>query len=439
MRSARNWLPWLALGLCGCAGGAPGAEGSGISRASIAGGSLDVEHAAVFELLVRWGDNQIGSCTATLIAPNLLVTARHCISPGDHDNIVCGMAELGAAVSGGNVYATNDPTPGAGTAYYGGADVRVPPDNSDTCGGDIALVMLDQNVPAAQATPVIPRIDRDAEPGEPYVAIGYGVNEEGRPNQGRMLRGDLEVRCSTDCDRRYQVVAREFLGETGVCSGDSGGPALDAQGKVIGVVSRGSDPCSTPIYGSVAGWRDWIVETAFDAAALGGYRAPFWAWSGSSDLADGLVGEGSGCQSSGECEPGLVCYFASDPADASCSAVCENDEQCSAPQRCVPGFDVRGGGLCLTQAEDPPGGQEPPGSAGASSEPGGSSDRADDGCSVRGRPTGSDGLLWLVAVAMLVGFRWSRRGSNVSLSARAWSRPRSARRPRTGSRARSSA
>ncbi|HEY3494410.1 MAG TPA: trypsin-like serine protease, partial [Polyangiaceae bacterium] len=412
MRSALPARCLLGLALAAspaCSAGPPADEPAASSSASIAGGALDVEHSAVFQLFTRW-DEGIGACTATLIAPNLLLTARHCISPGQHTNIVCGMAALGDAVPAGSVFVTNDPMPGANSLFYRAADLRVQPESDDTCGWDVALVILEENVPEAQAVPTIPRVDRPAERGEPYVAIGYGVNADGEQNEGRMLLDGLEVRCSTDCNVRYQVEENEFLGDTGVCSGDSGGPALDAQGKVIGVVSRGSDPCATPIYGSVAAFGGWIIETAFEAAASGGYPAPFWAWSGVSDLAPGLRGSGEPCQSGGECLPGHLCYFESDPADASCVAICENDDQCAEDRFCAPGFEVRGGGICLAPPED----VDPPdaGAAGATSEapPRENGRGADDGCAVRspGKENGY-GLAWLVAYSLLVGFRARRR------------------------------
>lgn len=399
-----RWVPLLGVSaaLFGC--GAPAASDLEAERehAPIAGGELDMAHDEVFQAFVRWGNGGVSSCTATLIAPNLLLTARHCISPGDNSNVICGRANLGSPVNGENAVFTNDPVPDHRSSLYRGADVRVPSEGSDTCGYDVALVILASNVSSVVATPAIPRIDRVAEPGEPYTAIGYGVNAEGESNEGRMLRTDLEVRCTAgECSREYQVVPNEFMGETGVCSGDSGGPALDADGKVIGVVSRGSDPCETPIYGSVASFRDFIVETAFDAAAAGGYPPAFWAWSGLSDRDESLAAEGEPCSTGGACQPGHVCYYDADPADAACRAICENDRQCADDHVCAQGFDVRGGGLCLPLPEpsEPDESDDAPRGSGA----------ADDGCSFAPRAPSSNAALWLVAAFGAVGLRRVRR------------------------------
>jgi hypothetical protein len=61
-----------------------------------------------------------------------------------------------------------------------------------------------------------------------------------------------------------------------VCEGDSGGPALDAEGRVVGVASRTGQNCTYAIYSAVSPWGDWIVEVATRAFSLGDYDAPEW-------------------------------------------------------------------------------------------------------------------------------------------------------------------
>lgn len=323
-------------------------ERSSISRHEISGGTADSAHQNVFLLGWRVADAG-GLCTATLIAPNLLLTARHCVSArtGD-DHVLCGDAALGEPHPADAFFTTNDPHPRDGSPFFEATEVRVPAGGIDTCGYDIALVILKQNVPAGISTPAVPRIDREVLPGERYTAVGYGQNGDGNASGKRMQLAGLRIACEPGtCGEG--VESTEFRGETGICSGDSGGPALDTDGKVVGVVSRGGPDCSTPVYGTVTAWHDFIIETARRAAALGGYPAPFWVATGSSDrpattpepgvtsdggASGGGAGStdgksaGTGCQASGECANGLVCVAPPTGGPGQCTATCGATADC---------------------------------------------------------------------------------------------------------------
>jgi V8-like Glu-specific endopeptidase len=363
MRAPWASLPLvLALAVTGC-GGAPASERVAAGSEAIAGGELDETHEAVFALYTNFG-GAVGGCTASLIAPNLLLTARHCVSPSDgEDRVICGSATFDDAVAGDQVITTNDAVPNRQSPIFRGASVRVPSEGEDTCGFDIALITLSEAIPNDVAEPAIPRIDREVEAGETYSAVGYGVDENGEQTEGRMLLEDLSVACSPGACGSRGIESTEFLGETGVCSGDSGGPALDQAGKVIGVVSRGSEPCETPIYGTVFAWRDLIVETALEAAALGGYDPPFWAVTLSSDPPvvepepepePEPIAEGEACGAGDVCEEGSVCYFRGEREGAICSRVCEDDAACGEGQSCYPNDDVPEGGVCWAADEETP-------------------------------------------------------------------------------------
>src|SRR5690606_17661478 len=63
----------------------------------------------------------------------------------------------------------------------------------------------------------------------------------------------------------------------GACKGDSGGPALDDNGHVIGVLSRGAEGCDSPIYVGVPAFESLLVAAARQANRTLGARLPVWA------------------------------------------------------------------------------------------------------------------------------------------------------------------
>ncbi len=337
----------------GCSAGNGEAEALGSAPQRIAGGTADVSHHNVF-LLASRNDGYGGLCTATLIAPNLLLTARHCVAAGSGDDHVrCGDSVLGEPYPASAFITTNDPRPGERSPFFRAADVLVPGEGVDTCGYDIALIILSENVPESLSQPAVPRIDREVVPGEKYTAVGYGVDEDGDPNGSRMQLSGLSIACQPgSCGEG--VESTEFRGETGICSGDSGGPALDADGKVVGVVSRGGPDCSTPVYGTVTAWRDFLIETATRAAELGGYEPPYWVTTRSSDPPDAggkggagggpssppLGAEGEACESSAACQDGLICFGS---GSGLCTATCSSTADCGAGEVCE---DVGGASLC---------------------------------------------------------------------------------------------
>jgi len=158
----------------------------------------------------------------------------------------------------------------------------VPPGDNSVCGRDIALLLLSgSGVPAGAATPIEPSLTRELSPNEVFAAIGFGLqsatDQTGATAGHRMSVSNAKVYCEGTACNSDMVKATEFIADSPVCSGDSGGPALDKDGRVSGVTSRGDDKCTIAIYSSVSAWRDFIVEKTFAAATSGHYTPPAWA------------------------------------------------------------------------------------------------------------------------------------------------------------------
>jgi hypothetical protein len=118
----------------------------------------------------------------------------------------------------------------------------------------------------------------------------------------RRIREGLSIACASDCPGGAES---EWVGEAGVCGGDSGGPALDAGGRLIGVASRGAAGCVSPTYASLSdeGWGTSLRTAVQNAAADGDSPVPGWAVEADDDD-DGEPG-GCACADTQEA-PGLL-------------------------------------------------------------------------------------------------------------------------------------
>ena len=370
MRLATTTSATLAVALLAAAGCAPPKEGrperAAGASAPIVGGYVDDETRGAVGLAINVLDLFfVGHCSGSLLTPNLVLTAQHCVSVVTDETpaggVVCGATDFGTQ-GGGKIFRATAETvrPNEdGPAFYEGADMRVivPPDTSNLCGFDVALIVLEgSGIPPEVATPLVPRLDAPPTAGETFSAVGYGLTAPvNGPSGTRMRIDDRTVSCvGAACGAG--VWDSEWAGDATACSGDSGGPALDAEGRVIGVVSRGPSDCQSVVYGDPSAWKDLVIETALEAAELGGLEPPFWALTGEStpppaagpgEICLGVCDDGYSCATVGGVRQ---CVPACGPALPACAegTVCDDARRACVPAPPESRLTEEGGGCGIT-------------------------------------------------------------------------------------------
>jgi len=255
-----------------------------------------------------WG----GLCSGSIVAPRVVMTAKHCLDRGVFGwQIGIGPTGNDAEYDIDDVFLTDD----------GGAEVYQ--------NEDIAFAILD--TPVEDVVPyLIPWDDDRLGTGDDIRLIGYGGTEDG--TAGRKFE---------TTDRIVGVGDFEFTTSgNGVCGGDSGGTGLHEDGvTAVGVIVRGPKGECLPEEGGrgtaltrVYAWLD-LAREAFDATGA--------CYPTGAEVCDGRDNDCDGVVDSG-CEPmGAPCAMDDDCSSETCAEV-EGERICTAD--CDPGAPADGCG-----------------------------------------------------------------------------------------------
>ncbi len=214
-----------------------------------------------------------GLCSGTLIAPDVVVTAAHCVSVVANVKDDCGLKVLTEQKPNLVAFANGPTSPTTLAGFpHRARKVVVPADaKKGICENDIALVFLDS--PIADATPRVPSFKAPAI-GDRMVTVGFGKTCD-----------EADAACAWGTRRTSAAAAITMMTVSGSeiatdrgkeHEGDSGGGALSEDlGTVVGIVSAGSGPYS--VFTSVANFETWLKSTVVAEAEATGVAAPAWA------------------------------------------------------------------------------------------------------------------------------------------------------------------
>lgn len=323
----------------------------------ISGTDSTSDQDAVVLLALRSGGQLEGTCTGTLVAPNLVLTARHCVSETDR-GAVC--TKDGTPLREGAVLSDHQPSE---LYVYTGADgIRYVNDGnraaargksvlhetiSNICDADIAFIVLDRSV-QGRIAPI--RVSGGVREGEKLTAVGWGLTNDGTLPTTRQQRDNISVVAvgpvTLDQQSNIGLGGSEFLVRESFCSGDSGGPSFSSKGAVVGVVSRGGGGAENPTNEAANCIGSSVINFYTHLSEKAGLVAAAFKAAGAEPRTEG---DAPGLGVGEKCDENLDC--SSDACvKGKCERRCDDGSKCAAAEVCTPFEEKK---ICRPAPDEP--------------------------------------------------------------------------------------
>jgi hypothetical protein len=263
---------------------------------------------------IDFGDRSV--CSGALVAPDIVLTARRCVSfvasdtqcPAAGAQIVGPRAPSSLRVLVGDELATAE-------ERARGRDLVVPIGDA-LCDADIALVILDTPIDDIRSLSVRAT---GAAKGDHLRTVAFATLG-GTMQPQKLVSDHLPVLDTTAAEL---VVAE-------ACGRGAGGPAIDeSTGQIVGVASRSASSCVDA--GSSNAYTRTDAFFSLFAQALGQSSFAATSVKGQKKIRTGPIDMGGSCGRADDCAAG-ICVL--EPAQEYCSRACDPHDRCPTHFRC---------------------------------------------------------------------------------------------------------
>lgn len=182
-----------------------------------------------------------GICTGTLVGPDLVITAAHCITPS-----VLGFGSQ-SAVTAATVVTIDQISLGQGGMSSQAAETIPYPNFRSPGDPDIGIIRLTTPFTGREYTPV--NLQKGMVPDNSQLTmVGFGASNGGGGGAGtnRFLQSKTTIACNNYGVSDARFICFSQTDGTGKCSGDSGGPSfmnIDGVQHLVGITSFGDQTC----------------------------------------------------------------------------------------------------------------------------------------------------------------------------------------------------